>query len=212
MTFRISPLWWPVLVVASPLLVPWLFVKNRRFEEGRARVAELNQKRISQAGLLELPALDFVELTVLVEWKAERGFKGEGGVSYLFRTNLGSLLFDVSYGPTSSALTHNAARLGIDGPGGPAYPGRGMAGAGAVDLPARVMKSAAGDLKGGSIGLALAFLKRTFLFWTSLVLIAVGFVLLGSGEITAAPLLLVTGYCILLPLFLWRSFRKKPGE
>jgi len=114
MTFRLSPLWWPALAVASPLLVPWLFVKNRRFEQGRARAAKLNQKRISQAEPLELPALDFVELTVLVEWEAERGFKGEAGVSFLFKTNLGSLLYDVSYGPASSALTHNAARLGFD--------------------------------------------------------------------------------------------------
>jgi hypothetical protein len=58
----------------------------------------------------------------------------------------------------------------------------------------------------------MAFLKRTYLFWLALVLVVVGFFLLAAGDITAAPILLVTGYCVLLPLFLWRSFRQKPGE
>ena len=33
MNLRLSPLWWPVLAVASPIAVPWLLVKNRRFRE-----------------------------------------------------------------------------------------------------------------------------------------------------------------------------------
>jgi 7,8-dihydropterin-6-yl-methyl-4-(beta-D-ribofuranosyl)aminobenzene 5'-phosphate synthase len=113
MAFRISPLWWPVLAVASPALVPWLLVRNRQFEKDRARAAELNQKRISQAKPLQLPELDFLELTVLVEWKAEEGFLGDAGVSYLLKTDLGALLYDVGFGPARPALTHNAARLGF---------------------------------------------------------------------------------------------------
>jgi 7,8-dihydropterin-6-yl-methyl-4-(beta-D-ribofuranosyl)aminobenzene 5'-phosphate synthase len=113
MAFRISPLWWPVLAVASPVLVPWLLLRNRQFQKDRARAGELNQKRIGQAKPLELPELDFLELTVLVEWKAEEGFIGDAGVSYLFKTDLGALLYDVGFGPARPALTHNGSRLGF---------------------------------------------------------------------------------------------------
>jgi len=58
----------------------------------------------------------------------------------------------------------------------------------------------------------LRFFKKNALFWLALVVIAVGYVLLGRGDITGAPLLLVTGYCVLLPLFIWRSFRSGTGE
>jgi 7,8-dihydropterin-6-yl-methyl-4-(beta-D-ribofuranosyl)aminobenzene 5'-phosphate synthase len=114
MSFRVSPVWWPVLALTSPLIVPWLLVRNRRFQKDRAQVSELNHERISRAGTLDIPELDFLELTVLVEWKAEGGFIGDAGVSYLFKTNLGAMLYDVGFGPTRPALTHNAARLGFD--------------------------------------------------------------------------------------------------
>jgi 7,8-dihydropterin-6-yl-methyl-4-(beta-D-ribofuranosyl)aminobenzene 5'-phosphate synthase len=102
------------LALASPVIVPWLALRNRRFQRERARVAELNHKRISQASPLDLPELDFLELTVLVDWKSKAGFMGDSGVSYLFKSNLGSLLFDVGFGSTRPALSHNAARLGSD--------------------------------------------------------------------------------------------------
>jgi len=57
-----------------------------------------------------------------------------------------------------------------------------------------------------------AFFKRTWLLWSALVAVVVGYILLASGDITAAPLLLVLGYCLLLPLFLWFSFRGRSGE
>ena len=113
MSFRISPVWWPVLALASPVIAPWLFVRNRRFQENCTRAAERNQERTDRAEFLEIPTLDFLELTVLVEWKAEKGFIGDAGVSYLFRTNLGSMLFDVGFGATRPALIHNAAKLGF---------------------------------------------------------------------------------------------------
>jgi 7,8-dihydropterin-6-yl-methyl-4-(beta-D-ribofuranosyl)aminobenzene 5'-phosphate synthase len=114
MSFRISPLWWPVLVVASPVIVPWLIVRNRHFQEDRARATELNQKRINQAVPLEMPELDTLEMTVLVEWKAKEGFTGDAGVSYWFKTELGSMLYDVGFGPTRPALTRNAAKIGFN--------------------------------------------------------------------------------------------------
>jgi 7,8-dihydropterin-6-yl-methyl-4-(beta-D-ribofuranosyl)aminobenzene 5'-phosphate synthase len=113
MSFRISPVWWPVLAVASPVIVPWLLIRNRHFEEDSTRAAELNRKRISQAEPLEMPQLDFLELTVLVEWRTKEGFMGDAGVSYLFKTELGSMLYDIGFGPARPALTHNAARLGF---------------------------------------------------------------------------------------------------
>ena len=92
MSFRVSPVWWPVLAVASPVIVPWLLIRNRRFQEQRTRAAELNQQRISRAGPLEMPELDFLEVMVLVEWKTEEGFMGDAGVSYLFKTELELIL------------------------------------------------------------------------------------------------------------------------
>jgi 7,8-dihydropterin-6-yl-methyl-4-(beta-D-ribofuranosyl)aminobenzene 5'-phosphate synthase len=114
MKVRMSPLWWPVLAVSSPVTAPVLLVRNRRFREEKARAAAANQERIDRAAPLDLPPLDFLELDVLVEWKTEPGFTGDAGVSYLLHTDLGSVLFDVGFGPTRPALTHNAAQLGFD--------------------------------------------------------------------------------------------------
>lgn len=114
MSFRISPIWWPLLALFSPLIIPWLMVRNRRFRNDRFRADELNCKRINEAGALEIPELDFLELTVLVEWNAKEGFLGDAGVSYLFKTNKGSILFDVGFGPARPAFPHNAKRLGFN--------------------------------------------------------------------------------------------------
>ena len=103
-----------MLAVSSPVTVPLLLVRNRRFRENEARAAALNRKRIDEAVPLDLPPLDSLELDVLVEWRAEPGFLGDDGVSYVLRTEMGVVLFDVGYGPTSPALEHNAARLGFD--------------------------------------------------------------------------------------------------
>jgi 7,8-dihydropterin-6-yl-methyl-4-(beta-D-ribofuranosyl)aminobenzene 5'-phosphate synthase len=50
---------------------------------------------------------------VLVDGKAEDGFLEDAGVSWLFRTDRGSLLFDVGFGPERPALAHNAEKLGV---------------------------------------------------------------------------------------------------
>jgi 7,8-dihydropterin-6-yl-methyl-4-(beta-D-ribofuranosyl)aminobenzene 5'-phosphate synthase len=113
MTFRISPVWWPILAVASPFIIPWLLIRRSHFQEDRTRVAEFNKDRINQAEPLEMPELDSLELTVLVEWKTKEGFIGDAGVSYLFKTELGLLLYDVGFGPTRPALIHNAVKLGF---------------------------------------------------------------------------------------------------
>ena len=114
MSFRISPIWWPGIFLASPVLSPWLMVKNSRYRKNVVRATRLNQQRIKAAVPLDLPELDFLEITVLVDWRAEPGFIGDAGVSYLFKTNLGSMLFDVGFGPARPSLGQNAQKLGFN--------------------------------------------------------------------------------------------------
>jgi hypothetical protein len=54
----------------------------------------------------------------------------------------------------------------------------------------------------------MGMLRRFWLLWTALGAIAAGFLMLAAGSLSLAPLLLVGGYCVLLPFFLWRSFRR----
>jgi 7,8-dihydropterin-6-yl-methyl-4-(beta-D-ribofuranosyl)aminobenzene 5'-phosphate synthase len=113
MKWRISPLWWLLLLILSPLLVVLLAIRYRAFRKDRMRAAQTNRSRISAAEPLELPEIDELEVRVLAEWRAKEGFKGEAGVSYLFRTNLGSLVYDVAFGDESGVVAHNAERLGV---------------------------------------------------------------------------------------------------
>jgi len=113
MAFKIHPQWWPLLAIASPVLAPMMAARNRRFKRNREKANEVNLERISKAKPLDLPELEYLDLTVLSEWAAEDDFMGEPGVSYLFRTDRGSLLYDVSFGPSHSTLLHNAAKLGV---------------------------------------------------------------------------------------------------
>ena len=108
---RISPLWWPVLGLASPILAPALLLKNRRFREDIIEVRELNSRRFKNAHPLDLPELDFLKLRVLLEEKTEPGFLGAPGVSYHIKTDRGALLFDLGYGSEEPALAHNACKL-----------------------------------------------------------------------------------------------------
>ena len=111
---RISPLWWPVLAAASPVLAPVLFARNRRYHRNIARADEINREQIRRAQPLDLPQLDFLELTVLVEWEAAEGFSKAPGVSYLLRSDQGSLLFDIGFGRQNDNLARNASKLAID--------------------------------------------------------------------------------------------------
>ena len=58
----------------------------------------------------------------------------------------------------------------------------------------------------------MVLLKKFWLLWAALAAIAAGFALLAGRYLSFGPLLLVGGYCVLLPFFLWRSFRKSVGE
>lgn len=111
MSYRISPAWWPIIGLSSPVLFPWLLVKNSRYKQDITKSLRINKERIEGARPLELPQLEKFELTVLVEQKADKDFLSAPGVSYLIKTDLGSLLFDVGYGPENSTLAHNAKKL-----------------------------------------------------------------------------------------------------
>ncbi len=54
--------------------------------------------------------------------------------------------------------------------------------------------------------------KKFWLLWAAVAAIVLGFLTLSSGKLSLGPLLLVGGYCVLLPFFLWRSFQKSVGE
>jgi 7,8-dihydropterin-6-yl-methyl-4-(beta-D-ribofuranosyl)aminobenzene 5'-phosphate synthase len=113
MAYRISPAWWPVIALTSPVLFPMLIHKNRRFKKNIQQSHEANKARIEKAKPLALPQLDHFELTVLVEQKTEHGFLGAPGVSYFIKTDQGSLLFDVGYGPEMPVLAYNARKVGF---------------------------------------------------------------------------------------------------
>ncbi len=55
-------------------------------------------------------------------------------------------------------------------------------------------------------------IKKFWLLWAAVAAIVLGFLTLSSGQLSLGPLLLVGGYCVLLPFFLWRSFQKSVGE
>jgi 7,8-dihydropterin-6-yl-methyl-4-(beta-D-ribofuranosyl)aminobenzene 5'-phosphate synthase len=113
MSWRISPLRWAALLLASPVAAPWLGIRWWRHRRSSKAVRLRNRQRIAGASRLELPALDHLEITVLVDQRTEEGFLGDPGVSYLLRTDRGSLLMDVGFGPERPTLAENAERLGL---------------------------------------------------------------------------------------------------
>ena len=55
-------------------------------------------------------------------------------------------------------------------------------------------------------------LRKTWMLATALAVIVLGYVALAAGRLSVGPLLLVAGYCVLLPFFLWRSFRRRVDD
>ncbi len=49
-------------------------------------------------------------------------------------------------------------------------------------------------------------------FLAGMATVIVGYVTLGAGNITIAPVLLVVGYCIFVPIALMKGFRGERGE
>ena len=58
----------------------------------------------------------------------------------------------------------------------------------------------------------MELLRRNWLLVAALAAILLGYVLLDAGRLSMGPLLLVGGYCLLLPFYLWTGFRRRVGE
>jgi 7,8-dihydropterin-6-yl-methyl-4-(beta-D-ribofuranosyl)aminobenzene 5'-phosphate synthase len=114
MLFRISPLWWPVLLLFSPVIIVFLTIRNKKFLSNKIVAEELNKKIMGKVEILDLPELEYLDLTVIVEEKTEDGFLGDAGVSYFFKSDMGSLLLDVGFGEERPAFSHNKEKLRID--------------------------------------------------------------------------------------------------
>lgn len=67
MVLRIHPIWWPLLTIVSPVLAPMLLVRNRRFKNNRKQADKVNLERINKAEPLDLPELEYLDVTVLSE-------------------------------------------------------------------------------------------------------------------------------------------------
>lgn len=78
--------------------------------------------------------------------------------------------------------------------------------------PERLFGTLPEPVTSGWKGRDLDFLKKFGLLAGALAAIVLGFVTLSLRMLTTGPLLLVLGYCVLLPFFLWRSFQKSVGE
>ncbi len=111
---EIHPLWWPALLALSPLLAPLALYLTWRLHRTRAQVASDNAQRLANAAPLPLPILERLELTVLVDWRARKGFLGDAAVSYHFSSNRGDLLMDVGHGRDTPVLEHNLRSSGVD--------------------------------------------------------------------------------------------------
>lgn len=58
----------------------------------------------------------------------------------------------------------------------------------------------------------LPFGKKNYLaFVIGLVVIAAGFILLAAGDITLAPILLVAGYCVIIPVAILMGDKEQGG-
>ncbi len=86
------------------------------------RAAEAGEIDAAWDQRLPQKVLDFgstrsLEVIPIVNWRAKPGLRSEPGVSYLVRTDLHTILFDLGYNQANvspSPLEHNLAALGID--------------------------------------------------------------------------------------------------
>lgn len=114
MKARISPMWWPVLGITSPVLIPFLIKKNHDYKRNKNKAENLNESRINKAEPIELPEVDSLEIKVLVEWKTKENFMGDAGVSYLLTTDSGGMLFDIGHGGENRTFLNNAEIFEFD--------------------------------------------------------------------------------------------------
>jgi hypothetical protein len=58
----------------------------------------------------------------------------------------------------------------------------------------------------------MAFWRKAWFLWAGLGSIILGYIFLAAKALTLGPLLLVVGYCLLLPIYLWLNSRDQVGE
>ncbi len=58
----------------------------------------------------------------------------------------------------------------------------------------------------------MTILRHVWILAAGLIAIAVGYGMLAAGHLSWGPILLVLGYCVALPAFVWRLFRSGVGE
>jgi hypothetical protein len=58
----------------------------------------------------------------------------------------------------------------------------------------------------------MKILRKNWLLAAGTAAILVGFAFLAGGSLSLGPLLLVVGYCLALPIYLWRNYRGGVGE
>jgi hypothetical protein len=58
----------------------------------------------------------------------------------------------------------------------------------------------------------VASIRKNWLLVAGVAAILIGFALLAGGSLSFGPLLLVVGYCLALPIYLWRNYRGGVGE
>ncbi|SDM29412.1 MBL fold metallo-hydrolase [Halarsenatibacter silvermanii] len=114
MNFRIHPFWWPLLVVLSPLIIPYLLLKYRYFQKNKKKAMETNRAKISRAEPLQLQTAEQVEITVITEGKSKPGYKSEPGISYLLETENNKIIYDLSMRSGSEIFDHNFAKLSLN--------------------------------------------------------------------------------------------------
>jgi len=114
MSLVIKPIWWPYWILRSPQIIPRLNKLNKTYKKDLTKAENANKKRYDNAKPLSLPSVDYLELTVLLESKAEPGFLCDCGVSYILKTNKGSLLFDLAFGKERQGIIPNAKKLGFN--------------------------------------------------------------------------------------------------
>ena len=54
--------------------------------------------------------------------------------------------------------------------------------------------------------------RNYYVFGAGLLVIILGYITLATGSITLAPILLILGYCVLIPVSILISGRRKPAE
>lgn len=120
LTTRIFHLWWwtsylPALIISSPIILPYLFLKNYQFKKRIQRTNQQNNIRINSAVPFEIEEIEFLNLSVIVDFYFQEGYKGNPAVSYYLETNKGSLLMDIGFGNQNPVFSFNVNKIGLFG-------------------------------------------------------------------------------------------------